>query len=157
VWFWDADRQTQQVVENTYPNTVVDQYPFSEAVVSSAELDRVGARTADQPDISLPARASGNPIVPNGSGSGGSSLTVGGPGTVTFRIPQSRHVTADGQFEDNRWTVVMTRSLSVESASDGVSLEAGTRASIAFAIWDGSQRDRDGKKLVTIWNDLELE
>ncbi len=157
VWFWDADRQMQQLVENTYPNTVVDIYPFSEALVASAELDRDGARTADQPDISLPARASGNPIMPTDKQSGASSLTVGGPGTVTFRIPQSRLVTADGQYRNNRWTVVMKRSLSVESESDGVSLEAGTPVSIAFAIWDGSQRDRDGKKLVTIWNDLELE
>ncbi|MBP61449.1 MAG: hypothetical protein CMJ62_07970 [Planctomycetaceae bacterium] len=157
VWLWDADRQSQQFVENTYPNTVVDIYPFSETLVASAELDRDGGRTADQPDISLPARASGNPIVPTGKKSGGSSLTVGGPGSVTFRIPQSQLVTAHGQYSDSRWEVVMTRSLSVESDSDGISLEAGARASIAFAIWDGSQRDRDGKKLVTIWNDLELE
>ena len=43
---------------------MVDVYPFSETVVASAELDRDGARAADQPDISLPARASGNQIVP---------------------------------------------------------------------------------------------
>ncbi len=157
VWFWDADRQTQQLVENTYPNTVVDVYPFSEKVVTTASFDRPGAKTPDQPEVSLPARASGNPIVPTGAESGASSLSVGGPGTVTFRIPQSQLVTADGQYIDDRWNVVMTRSLSVKSKSDGVSLEAGTRASIAFAIWDGAQRDRDGKKLVTIWNDLELE
>jgi hypothetical protein len=36
-------------------------------------------------------------------------------------------------------------------------LTAGQRASIAFAVWDGGQQDRDGKKLVTIWQDLELE
>jgi DMSO reductase family type II enzyme heme b subunit len=157
VWFWDADRQTQSVVENTYPNTVVDIYPFSEKLVDTASFNRPGTKTADQPDISLPARASGNPIVPKGAESGASSLTGAGPGTATFRIPQSRLVTAQGQYIDNRWDVVMTRSLSVESESEGVSLEPGTRASIAFAIWDGSQRDRDGKKLVTIWNDLDLE
>ncbi len=157
IWFWDADRQTRRAVEETYPNTVVDRYPFSETVVSSTELNRDGARTSEQPDISLPARATGNPIVPIGNESGASSLTVGGPGSLTFRIPQSQLVDAQGQYRGDRWSVVMTRTLSVGSAGDGISLEPGSSASIAFAIWDGSQRDRDGKKLVTIWNDLEIE
>ncbi len=156
VWYWDADRQSPLAVEQVYPNTVVDVFPFSEAVVASAELDRDGARSADQPDVSLPAKASGNPIVA-GSGSGASGLSAGGPGSVTFRIPTSRHVTATGAWKDGRWTVVMARPLAVESESDGVSLEAGGRASMAFAIWDGAHGDRDGKKLVTIWQDLQLE
>jgi DMSO reductase family type II enzyme heme b subunit len=51
----------------------------------------------------------------------------------------------------------MTRALSVGSETEGVSLEPGGKASIAFAIWDGKQQDRDGKKLITLWNDLVLE
>lgn len=158
VWFWDADRQGQPLaVENLYPNTVVDVFPFSETVVASAELDRDGARTADQPAISLPARASGNPIVPTADESGGTSLATGGPGTVTFRLPASQIVKAHGQWRDGRWTVVMTRPLTVPSEDRGVSLEAGGRASVAFAVWDGALGDRDGKKLITVWQDLELE
>jgi DMSO reductase family type II enzyme heme b subunit len=75
---------------------------------------------------------------------------------VTFRIPKSQLVTAGGQWVDGRWTVVMTRSLRVDP-DQGVSLEPGDKASIAFAIWDGAQRDRDGKKLITIWQDLVVE
>jgi len=157
VWFWDADRQgTPFAVEDVYPNTVVDVYPFSETVVVSAELNRDGARTADQPDVSLPARASGNQIMPTDGESGASSLRGGGPGTSTFRIPSSQLVEARGEWKDDRWTVVMTRPLTVE-AEKGIALEPGAHASVAFAIWDGSQRDRDGKKLITIWQDLELE
>jgi len=158
VWFWDADRQGDPVtVEDTYPNTVVDLFPLSEKVVASAELDRDGARAADQPDISLPARAVGNPIVPTSGASGASSLTADGPGSLTFRIPKSPLVAAWGEWADGRWTVVMTRSLSVESAADGISLPADGKTSVAFAVWDGSQKDRDGKKLITIWQDLVLE
>jgi len=158
VWFWDADRQgTPLAVEALYPNAVVDIYPFSETVVASAELDRDGARTGDQPDISLPARASGNQIVPPGGESGGSSLTGGGPGTSTFRPPTSQHVHAVGQWHEGRWTVVMTRPLALGAADDGVSLKPGDKASVAFAVWDGAAQDRDGKKLITIWQDLLLE
>ena len=138
-------------------NAVVDVYPFSESVVAGAELNRPGTRLADQPDVSLPARASGNLIVPTGDESGGSSLHVGGPGSVTFRVPQSQLVRAHGTWTGGRWTVVMTRSLAVASADDGVSLEPGGRAAVAFAVWDGSHRDRDGQKSVTVWQDLVLE
>jgi DMSO reductase family type II enzyme heme b subunit len=158
VWFWDADRQRGTLAAETlYPNAVVDVYPFNETVVASAELSRPGGRMANQPDVSLPARASGNLIVPTNDESGGTSLHVGGPGSVTFRIPQSQLVSAQGNWSNGRWTVVMTRSLAVASADDGVSLEPGGRAAVAFAVWDGSHHDRDGQKSVTVWQDLVLE
>ena len=132
-------------------------YPFSEKQVATASFDRPGTKTAIQPDISLPAKASGNPIVAAGAESGASTLTVGGPGTVTFRLPQSQLVRARGEWHDGRWVVLLTRTLAVESESDGVALAPGLRVSIAVAVWDGSHRDRDGKKLITIWQDLVLE
>jgi hypothetical protein len=158
MWFWDSDRQQGPAAgEKEYPNAVVDVYPFSEAAVAGPELNRPGARIADQPVISMPARASGNQIVPANDESGGTSLHVAGPRTVTFRPVQSQLVSAAGTWQDGRWTVVMTRSLSVTSQADGVALESGGRASVAFALWNGSQRDRDGQKSATIWQDLEIE
>jgi DMSO reductase family type II enzyme heme b subunit len=159
VWFWDADRQIGvAAADSEYPDTVVDIYPFSETVVSRAELGRAGARMADQPEISLPARASGNLITPNSNDeSGGTSLHVAGPRTVTFRVPQSQMVRAKGTWSDGRWIVVMTRALSLPSEDDGVPLEPGGSASVAFAVWDGSHADRNGQKSVTIWQDLKLE
>jgi DMSO reductase family type II enzyme heme b subunit len=158
VWFWDADRQSgPAAAEVAYPNAVIDVLPFSEAAVASAELNRPGAHAADQPDVSLPARAVGNPIVPTNDESGGSSLHAGGPRTVTFRVTQSQLVEARGAWSDGRWTVVMTRALSLPSQDDGVSLELGGRASVAFAVWDGMNNDRDGQKSITVWQDLEIE
>jgi DMSO reductase family type II enzyme heme b subunit len=43
------------------------------------------------------------------------------------------------------------------SADSGIQLAAGDKLSIAFAIWDGAARDRNGQKLVSIWHDFELE
>jgi DMSO reductase family type II enzyme heme b subunit len=159
VWFWDADRQAgPAAAESEYPNTVVDVYPFSEGAVAGAELTRLGARLTDQPDISLPARAVGNLITPrDGDESGGTALHVAGPRTVTFRVPQSQLVRASGTWSDGRWTVVMTRALSPSSKDAGVSLEPGETASVAFAVWDGSHRDRNGQKSFTIWQDLQIE
>jgi mono/diheme cytochrome c family protein len=158
LWYWDADRQgTPRGLEDLYPNSVVDLYPFSETVAASAELDRYGARMADQPDISLPARASGNQIVPPNTASGGSSLAAAGSGSTTFRLPRSQHVQAIGYWQDGRWSVVMTRPLMLRSADDGVSLTPGSRASVAFAVWNGSEHERDGRKLISIWQDMVLQ
>ncbi len=157
MWFWDADRQSPIDVDQTNPDIVVDDYPFDETVVASAEYDRPGTRTAAQPPISLPAVATGNQIVPGRGEPAASSLETAGPGSVTFRPVKSQLVKAHGEWADGRWTVWMTRALNVESSSAGVSLDPGAKASVAFAIWDGRARDRDGKKLVSIWQDLELE
>lgn len=157
VWFWDADRaDPAYTVENAYPNTVVDLYPFSETVVETPEYDRPGAKLAQQPPISLPALATGNQIVPGGAATGGSNLAVAGPGSVTFRVPKNQAVKTQSVWDEGRWSVVLVRPLAA-AAEAGVSLEPGASASVAFAVWDGSHHDRNGQKLITIWQDLELE
>jgi mono/diheme cytochrome c family protein len=162
VWFWDGDRQRAMPLEEQYPRVVSDHYPFSETQVETAEYARPGTSGPRQPDISLPAVASGNRIVPvstpagASAANGASQLVVGGPGSVTFRMPTSRLVTAQGAWQDGRWTVVMRRPLQVDSPQEGVAMEAGAEVSLAVAIWDGSRGDRDGQKLVTIWQDLVL-
>jgi DMSO reductase family type II enzyme heme b subunit len=51
----------------------------------------------------------------------------------------------------------MKRPLAAPSEEDGVSLAPGQHASAAFAVWNGAHQDRNGQKLVTIWQDFELE
>jgi DMSO reductase family type II enzyme heme b subunit len=158
VWFWDADRQRASDVEDQYPRVVADIYPFNEKNVDTAEFQREGTRGTSQPAVSLPAQASGNPIVPeHGAKSGGSSLSMGGPGSTTFRLPKSQLVNARGAWKEGRWAVVMTRPLAVAATKDGISLPPGAKASAAFAIWNGSAHDRDGMKLITIWQDMHLD
>ena len=48
-----------------------------------------------------------------------------------------------------------TRALSGDANS--VHLAPGNRIPVAFAVWNGSAGDRDGKKSVTIWQELLLE
>jgi hypothetical protein len=156
---WDADRgRAGGQLEEVNPRVVVDVYPFSEKAVESAEFTRPGTKTSAQPDVSLPAQATGNLIArstPHPTGA--SSLAAGGPGTVTFRPAKSQLVTAAGQWSEGRWVVLLRRKLSVGAAENGVSLAPRQRASVAFAVWEGSHRDRNGQKQVTIWQDLVIE
>jgi mono/diheme cytochrome c family protein len=167
VWFWDADRQRitsppdEAATSGEYPNTVVDIYPFTEkSPVESAEYHRPGTATANQPPISMPAEAADNQIVPSehpqANHGGGSALSAGGPGSATFRPPVNQSVNAVGQWNDGEWTVVFRRSLAAAPDS-GVSLSPGVTASVAFAIWDGARGDRNGQKMISIWQDFELE
>jgi mono/diheme cytochrome c family protein len=157
LWFWDADRQAPTDVEDHYPNVVVDIYPFSEPHVTTSEFAREGTRLQNQPPVSLPALALGNQLSPGAAANAASSLGAGGPGSVTFRLPRSQIVTANGSWRDGRWTVVLRRALKPTTTEDGVSLVPGGKASVAFAVWDGEKRERDGIKLITIWQDLKLE
>jgi DMSO reductase family type II enzyme heme b subunit len=72
-------------------------------------------------------------------------------------MPTNQLVQAHGDWADGRWTIVMTRPLTIPSAGEGVALEPDARASVAFAIWDGSHQDRNGQKSITIWQDLDIE
>ncbi len=158
VWMWDADRQFAAAdVEDENPRIVVDLYPPGEETATTAEFQRPGTKTDAQRNESLTARASGNQIRPGEGQTGSSALAAGGPGSVTFRVPKNQLVQARGQWANGRWTVLMSRPLQVNGEGNGVSLQPGERASIAFAVWDGSHRDRGGQKLVTIWQDLLLE
>jgi DMSO reductase family type II enzyme heme b subunit len=49
--------------------------------------------------------------------------------------------------------VQFTRALRT-AQSDAVTLKPGMRVPVAFAVWNGSAGDRDGKKSVTIWQEL---
>ena len=51
----------------------------------------------------------------------------------------------------------MTRSSHTGCRTTACRFSRATRLSVAFAIWDGTAQDRDGKKLITIWQDFELE
>ena len=88
---------------------------------------------------------------------GGSSLAAAGLGSTTFRFAKSQLVSGSGRWSQGRWVVLLLRSLNVASPEDGVSLAPGQTASAAFAVWEGSHRDRNGQKQVSIWQDLILE
>lgn len=158
VWMWDADRDSGPTdVNDANPNLVVDIYPLTESLVDTAEYKRPGTATSEQVALTLPAKAVGNQIVPSGEGSGGTALVAGGPGSMTFRLPVNQHVDAHGAWHDGQWAAVFTRPMKLPDQQDGLSLSPGDRVSAAFAVWDGSHRDRNGQKLITIWQDLELE
>lgn len=86
-------------------------------------------------------RADGSPV---------QNLAAGGFGSTTILPQQS--VTGDGQYHEdlgtqNQWTVVMSRPLGV--SGDYEASFRRQQVPAAFALWQGSQQQRDGFKYVS--------
>jgi mono/diheme cytochrome c family protein len=156
VWLWRASWQGNPAsyadVDSAYPNMGVDLYPFEQA----GKGPRRHAPDL-QPRAYLTANAAGNLRSDPTAAFTGNSLEAKGIGTLTMRPRLSQLVSASGSWESGRWTVVLRRMLVTKDPESGITLTARDKLSIAFAIWDGAARDRNGQKLVSIWHDLQLE
>lgn len=142
IWQWRAG--TRDVGASDQQS---DDYPFDSPIY------RELAGSAGVPDF-VSARALGNPLAVRAHDAAG--LGAKGPSTLTFRPAASQLVSSQAGWNEGRWTVTLQRPMTV-GADDGLSLTAGNRYSVAFAIWDGAAHDRGPQKLITVWNDLRIE
>jgi mono/diheme cytochrome c family protein len=145
LWLWRAGANGGRFadVATTYPHMAVDPYP----------LDQPGK---GPPPEFLTARSVGNLRSDPETAAAAGSLQAKGFGSATMRPRPSQLVASRGEWKDGRWAVVLRRPLQVP-ADAGLPLAAGAKLSVAFALWDGAARDRNGQKLVSIWHDLQLE
>jgi len=142
LWQWRAG-----VAETGAEDQLSDEYPFD-----TDEYRRL-AGGKPLPDF-VTARAGGNPLATRDTSA--SNLQAGGHGSLTFRPKASQVVQAKATWSDGRWSVVFQRPLSSADGED-ITLAAGDRVSVAFAVWDGEMHDRAAQKKISIWHDLTLE
>jgi hypothetical protein len=79
-----------------------------------------------------------------------------GFGTFTSQPVSQQNVKGRGVWRDAHWSVVFVRDIKSRDADD-VQLATKTPVPIAFAVWDGQNRDRNGRKVVSNWHKLVLE
>ncbi|HEY5911465.1 MAG TPA: ethylbenzene dehydrogenase-related protein [Verrucomicrobiae bacterium] len=79
-----------------------------------------------------------------------------GFGTFEAQPPSGQNVSGKGIWRDGSWSVVFVRDLKSKDADD-VKLVPGKPLPVAFAVWDGQNRDRNGRKVVSNWHKLMLE
>jgi mono/diheme cytochrome c family protein len=147
LWLWRASWQRPR----DHADSQLDDYPFD----TPFYRDRLRANGKPVPDFQT-ARAAGNPHAHGDAAQSASNLAAQGFGSTTFRPKASQLVTATSTWADGRWTVELRRPLAA-GPDGGVPLAPGERCSVAFALWDGAARDRNGQKLVSIWHDLKLD
>jgi len=156
IWMWKSERQADlepafQDLEKVYPNIGIDSYP--NLLRSPLEQPTRHALTLESDPTFVTAWGAGNIVADPTRRSAVEDLTAEGFGTLRARPPHDQKVSALGVHQTGAYHVQMRRALS-GAGDDAVSLAPGTRVPVSFAVWNGAAGDRDGKKSVTIWQEL---
>ena len=85
-------------------------------------------------------------------------LIGGGFSTLTSKESQGR-IQGQAEWKDGFWRVVMKRPLTqdAEDNENEAILKAGRMQAIAFAIWNGENKERNGQKAVASWLQLAVD
>jgi mono/diheme cytochrome c family protein len=158
IWMWKSERQADlepvfQDLEKVYPNIGIDSYPNLQR--SPIEQMMRNALTLESDPAFVTAWGAGNIVADPTRRSSAEDLRARGFGSLRARPRRDQSVEATGIHSTGTYQVVFRRSL--RSGSDAVPFQPGSIVPAAFAVWNGSAGDRDGKKSVTIWQELFLE
>jgi mono/diheme cytochrome c family protein len=158
IWHWKSDWQLDVARyrdrEDRYAALAVDDMPFVRGVRSSSPEAAVAPADAHDP-LFLAGRAAGNPMS-RPRRSAVENVNAAGVGTITSQPAEFQVIRGDGRWAEGKWRVVMVRGLRTENPRDA-QLQPGQESAVAFAVWDGARRDRDGQKAVSVWQRLLLQ
>ena len=141
VWQWKAGWQSdvdgvREDVQTEYPSTHVDVYPESSLLFATAAAAG-----------NLAARMHATPV---------EDANARGFGTMKSQPADAQNVQGRGVWRDGHWSVVFVRELFSPDADDA-RFAPGKATPVAFAVWNGAQRDRNGRKVFSNWFQLALE
>lgn len=105
---------------------------------------------------SFSGQDAGNPVSNMDLKQGAEEGHAKGIGSYTAIKIQAEAAEAKSLWKEQRWYVVFKRELKVKD-SDRIEFSQGKTINVAFAVWDGSKQDRNGQKMVSIWNELTVE
>jgi mono/diheme cytochrome c family protein len=157
IWMWKAERQADLVafqdLEAVYPNIGIDSYP--NLLKSPLEQPMRHALTLESDPTFVTGWGAGNIVSDPTRKNAAEDLQAQGQGTLKAHPRFDQEVVAEGVYQSNSYHVVFRRTFKPKG-KEGVVLKPGAAVPVAFAVWNGSHGDRDGKKSVTIWQELEL-
>ena len=139
LWYWRAGWQQE----------IDTQRPDMDSAYASLHVDTyfaTGYRTA---------QAAGN-ILAQPQKSSVEDANASGFGTLKSQPAASQNVEGKGTWRDGFWSVVFLRDLKSKDADD-VKFTGKEPVPVAFAVWNGEQRDRNGRKVISNWYQLILE
>ena len=159
LWMWKSERQADmdlafQELDSIYPNIGIDSYP--NFLRSPLEQPTRHALTLESDPTYVTAWGAGNIVSDPTRGQAAEDLTAEGFGTLRARPRVDQSVEATGLHRSGSYRIIFKRRLA-RQGEDGVDLRPGRQVPVAFAVWNGSAGDRDGKKSVTIWQELLIE
>ena len=158
IWMWKSERQADlepafQELDKIYPNIGIDSYP--NPTRSPLEQPVRSALTLESDKNFVTGWGAGNIVSDPQRKSPVEDLTAQGFGTLKARPKIEQKVDAKGVYGEGSYRVMFRRSLA-PTGPGSAALEPGTTVPAGFAVWNGSAGDRDGKKSVTIWQELKI-
>lgn len=158
IWMWKSERQADidmpfHDLETVYPNLGIDSYP--NLMRSPVEQPSRHALTLESDKTFVTGWGAGNIVSDPQRKSPAEDLSAQGFGTLRARPRIDQKVDAKGIYAAGSYRVMLRRSLN-STGQGSVALRPGMSVPVAFAVWNGSAGDRDGKKSVTIWQELKI-
>lgn len=153
LWHWKAawqkDTEGREDVETHYPHMAVDYYEAQKTYEHGSPFEVRDSETSFHDPLYLTGYGAGNLLSDPNRESSAEEGQAEGLGTLSGDSSTPHEVKARGTYKDGRWSVTFIGKLG--------SFTPGEPISIAFAVWDGAEGDRNGQKMVSIWNELTLE
>jgi complex iron-sulfur molybdoenzyme family reductase subunit gamma len=118
--------------------------PFVDAVAV-----QFPANTSSRPPIAMGGRDNRVNVWYWSGGVGPQELLAGGAGTTTPFT--STTIDANATYDDGTWTVVYSRSVDAEG-QNRTDLDSADTLDVAFAVWNGGNDERAGRKAVSEWH-----
>ncbi|OGX03136.1 MAG: hypothetical protein A3G87_07160 [Omnitrophica bacterium RIFCSPLOWO2_12_FULL_50_11] len=160
IWHWKASWQKDVAehvdVETAYPNTAIDWYPDQTNYEPGSPFETRDSKTEFHDPLFITGWGAGNPLSNPKKRRPAEEARAKGFGSLTIQIPKVGKADAKGVWQDEGWRVVFLRSMNA-SEKDALQFAVGKPMNIAFAVWDGFEKDRNGQKMVSIWDELTLE
>jgi len=92
-----------------------------------------------------------------GSASGITEVNGNGLDKLQPLPASSQEATAQAEFKDGQYRVVIKRPLKTVNSSQDIQFEPGRFIPIAFFVWDGSNGETEGKVALTSWHSFFME
>lgn len=146
ITFWRADWQAAvngrgDTIRELYPNASIDHYPFDAKPLAPGSAERQAMALLYAPAAALGNRRAGPRDSPV------EDMVSEGPGTLS--PAPSGGSKGKGLRTKDGWSVVLSRR-----QPDG--LAPRQRTQVAFAVWEGSQREVGSRKMRTGWIPLSM-
>ncbi|MBM2826490.1 MAG: putative nitrate reductase gamma subunit [Dehalococcoidia bacterium] len=153
IYQWKGDWQEggQSDVDKAYPNMVADEYPFSGKGPGEMPEAMDYVRRGDK--VFLTSFAAGNLLADRDLQSRVHSERLQAEGFGSLESSDIQDAMADGFWKNNGWRVV----ISVPRKQPDFLFQPGAPVPLAFAVWDGTLNERNGKKAFSLWNPLTLQ
>ena len=157
IWMWKAERQAElkgfRDMDAEYPNIGIDSYPNLQKQPYEQPLRK--AMTLDSDKTYITAWKAGNIVTDPERRKSVEDLSAQGFGTLRARPGATDDLDGFGVQGKGSRRVVFRRKLA-GVGQHAVTLTPGKTTLAGFAVWDGAQGDRDGRKSVAIWQELVL-